>query len=152
MNEKSKIKSEVYEGLANGDGFYIPRSTGVALERREIFKETRDWESHEENFFKRFMKASPFAFWVHEKKWLTPTDVYYFQVLMDEAVPMYGAAKIDFSCLEKYVSKTRVKMYRSKLRKIGLVEKVDGVWFINPSLFGYGGGTKKSFKNKFKQL
>ena len=153
MANQEFVKKKVVNGFKNNTGYYVDKKTGEVLTGGEALNNKKDWEEHQRWFLKSFMRRYSLPrFWVHEKKWMTGNDFYYLHVLITEGTPVKGAVMIDFDCLKEIVNETKVNTLRAKFRKIGVVEKVKGSWYINPNYYAHGGGIKKSFLKNFKIL
>jgi hypothetical protein len=153
MNKGNIIKKKVLNGFKNNSGFYTDKETGEVIEGHNALNYRKDWCDHRKLFFKDFLRRYSLPeFIVHEKKWITPTDFYYLHVLITNGAPLNGLIMVDIDCLKRLVNETKVNTLRAKLRKVGLIEKIDGIWYINPHYYGQGRGLKKSLFDKFKVL
>lgn len=110
-------------------------------------------------FMKKFVYKTPVMETLVERKVITPTDVFYFNTLIERceiagsrSLAPTGAVCVDFQYLDKYIKRSQLDAFRSKLRKAGLVQLINKMWVVNPYMVYANSSIDSDFHERFKTI
>ena len=103
----------------------------------------------------KYFIGTPIIEQLVKQKKITPTDVFYFIVLLERCFTtkfLEGAVCVNFQYLDKYIKRSQLDAFRSKLRKAGLVQLINKMWVVNPYLVYANSSIDSEFHDKFKPI